>query len=54
MASQSDARMYQELLERVTRIEELLTTIAEKVQQMAAAEQDLMPVVYPEGSKDAA
>jgi len=41
--------MYQELLERVGRIEELLTTIAEKVQQMAA--EDLMPIVYPEGPK---
>jgi hypothetical protein len=48
MASMSDARMYRELLDRVDKIEELLTTIADQVQKLAAGESDLMPIMYPE------
>lgn len=48
MASMSDARMYQELLDRVAKIEELLTTISDQVQRIVAGEKDLMPIMYPE------
>lgn len=49
MASMSDAQMYRELLERVDKIEALLTTIADQVQRLAG-DRDLMPIMYPEKS----
>jgi hypothetical protein len=57
MASQSDARMFAELTERVARIEELLEKAIDKLQdlymQAGGEATDLMPVIYPEPKEEA-
>ena len=47
MASQSDARLFMELKERLDKVEELLQMALDKLQQLISQDQDLMPVMYP-------
>jgi tetrahydromethanopterin S-methyltransferase subunit G len=50
MASQSDAVLFQELKERLDKLEERVAGLVDEVQRLASKqnEQDLMPVVYPD------
>jgi hypothetical protein len=57
MASQSDARMFAELTERVAKIEGLLEKVVDKLQELymqaGGGAEDLMPVIYPEPKEEA-